>query len=246
MRFELQRADFWKRISAFLFDAIMLVIIAVGVATLLSAVLKYDTYSDEYSSVQQEYYDKYGVDPDIPVEEQKEVYDAAQAEFIRDERAIYNYTMLFNLTLIILSFSLLIAYVVWEIVIPRFLGHGRTLGKKIFGLAVMRTNGVKVGGIVFFVRTVIGKYTIETMVPLYFIIMALFGSVGIMGIIMVVLLGILEIFTIATTKTRSTIHDLVSDTVVVDMASQMIFDSEEELIAYKTRIHEEEVRNKEY
>ena len=60
------------------------------------------------------------------------------------------------------------------------------------------------------------------------------------------LLGILEIFTIATTRTRSTIHDLVSDTVVVDMASQMIFDSEEELIAYKTRIHEEEVNKREY
>ena len=42
------------------------------------------------------------------------------------------------------------------------------------------------------------------------------------------------------------IHDLISDTVVVDYASQLIFENVDELMAYKTKIHEEEVRNTEY
>ena len=86
----------------------------------------------------------------------------------------------------------------------------------------------------------------ETMVPIYLFIMFFFGSIGILGPLVIILLLGLNVFTVFYTKTRSTIHDLVSDTVVVDMASQMIFESEEELIAYKTKIHEEEVNKREY
>ena len=48
------------------------------------------------------------------------------------------------------------------------------------------------------------------------------------------------------THTRSPIHDLVAKTVTVDFASQMIFDSEEALLAYKTKLHEEKARRAEY
>ena len=130
--------------------------------------------------------------------------------------------------------------------VPICFKHGRTLGKKIFGLAVIRTNGVKLGGQAHFIRAIIGKYTIETMVPVYILLMIIFGTLGITGTLVLLLLLGLELFTVFTTKTRSTIHDLISDTVVVDYNSQMIFDSEEELIAYKTRIHEEEANKREY
>lgn len=250
MRFELQRADFWKRISAFMFDMIMLVTLAVGIAAIMSAVLKYDSYNENFERIKSEYYDKYGIDPEIPedelTDEQKQAYIDADADFSKDKDAIYNYNMLLNLTLLILSISVLIAYIALEVVVPHLFKYGRTLGKRIFGLAVMRTNGVKVSGPVFFVRTVIGKYTMETMVPIYLIIMTIFGSIGPLGLIVILLLLGLNVFTVFYTKTRSTIHDLVADTVVVDMASQMIFESEEELIAYKTRIHEEEANKKEY
>ena len=76
--------------------------------------------------------------------------------------------------------------------------------------------------------------------------MILFGNLGVVGTVLLILILVLEIFTMCYTKTRSAIHDLVSDTVVVDFQSQMIFESEDELIAYKTRIHEEEANKKEY
>ena len=250
MRFELQRADFWKRISAFLFDIIMLITLAVGISAILSAVLKYDSYYENYDRIREEYYERYNIDPEISedelTEEQKQTYEIANKEFSTDPDAAYNHVMLLNLSLIILSFSVLISYIALELVIPYVFKYGRTLGKRIFGLAVMRTNGVKVSNQAFFIRTIIGKYTMETMVPIYLFIMTVFGSIALIGPVLIFLLLALNVFTVFYTKTRSTIHDLVSDTVVVDMASQMIFESEEDLIAYKTRIHQEEANRQEY
>ena len=60
---------------------------------------------------------------------------------------------------------------------------------------------------------------------------------------MVCLLFVLQIGVMIATKTNSSIHDLLSDTVVVDFACQQIFDTEEELIAYKQAQHEKEVNN---
>ena len=61
MRFELQRADFWKRISAFLFDIIIFGILFMGFATAMSAILDYDKYLDIVEEVEMEYVEKYGM-----------------------------------------------------------------------------------------------------------------------------------------------------------------------------------------
>ena len=47
---DIQKASFWKRISAYIFDMIMLVIVAVGIAFLLSTLLGYDSYSDRLNA----------------------------------------------------------------------------------------------------------------------------------------------------------------------------------------------------
>ena len=41
-------------------------------------------------------------------------------------------------------------------------------------------------------------------------------------------------------------HCLLSDTVVVDMSSQLIFESEQAMIDYKKKLHEEEVARAKY
>ena len=253
MRFDIQKADFWKRLSAFMFDALMLFMLAIGVAAVLSTCLSYNKHAEAMVDIESEYAEKYNINLNLTPEEyeklsdeEKAVFDAANSEFEKDERAIYAYNMLINLTLISLSMSLLVSFIILELVVPVFFKHGRTLGKKIFGLAVIRTNGVKISGQAHFIRSIIGKYTMETMVPIYILLMILFGNLGFIGTVMLVLMLGREIFTVCYTRTRSTIHDLISDTVVVDMASQMIFESEEELIAYKTALHEEEAKRSDY
>ena len=253
MRFEIQRADFWKRISAFLFDFIMLGIVVVGVATLLSVVFNYDYYADIANEVEAEYAERYGIDPNISsedfnalTEEQKAPYIACDEARQKDERLIIAYNIMMNLVLLIVSVSILVGFLIMEFAVPLFFKNGQTLGKKAFGLGVVHTNGVRLKGQAHFIRSVIGKCVIEVMVPVYIFLMILFGNLGIVGTAVLVLLFILEIFVIATTKTRSAIHDLISDCVVVDFSSQMVFENADELMEYKTRIHAEEVNRKEY
>ena len=253
MRFELQRADFWKRISAFLFDIILLGIVIVGAAAAMSAILGYDKHMAVVEQVEKEYTEKYGVNSELTEEEmaalsaeERAIYDAYDEARQKDERLIIGYNLLFSMALAITSVSILIGYVVMELLVPIFFKNGQTLGKKIFGLAVVHTNGVRLHGQAHFVRSVIGKCLIEALVPAYFILMILFGSLGIVGLVVLVLMAGLQLFALISTRTRSAIHDLISDTVVVDMASQMIFENADELIAYKTKIHEEMVNQKEY
>ena len=56
---DLQKANFWKRISAALLDLILLFIVIVGCALLLSVVFGYDSYSEtlegRYEAIEKEY-----------------------------------------------------------------------------------------------------------------------------------------------------------------------------------------------
>ena len=134
-----------------------------------------------------------------------------------------------------ITVSLLVSDFIVYFVVPLLFKNGQTLGKKIFGLAVMRTNSVKISNPALFIRAMVGRFAIETMFPVSLIVMFCLGLLPI-GPIVVILLGILEIVVMIVTKTNSSIHDLISDTVVVDMASQQIFDTAEEMESYKAQL----------
>jgi hypothetical protein len=42
------------------------------------------------------------------------------------------------------------------------------------------------------------------------------------------------------------LHDVLAKTVVIDLASQMIFENEEALIAYKTKVHADQAARQTY
>ncbi len=253
MRYDIQRADLWKRISAFLFDAIITSMLVVGIGALLSVIFNYNSYFEMVENAEREVSEKYGVDFDISSEEyeqlsdeKKQAYIDANEEFSKNENVIYGYNMMLNLAMVIVSVSLLLGFLVLDFGVPMLLGNGRTLGKKIFGLAVIRSGGYKMSGQAHFIRSMIGKCAIETMVPVYILIMIIFGNLGIVGTGVLVLFAGLQIYAVASTRNKTAIHDLVSDTVAVDMASQMIFDTEAEMIEYKKKLHQEEAERKPY
>ncbi len=253
MALSIQKANFWKRISAYLFDVIITVIIAVGVATVLSLLLGYDKNNDRLQSYYTEYEIQYGVDFDITEEELNELsqeekanYDDAVKAFSKDPRVLEVYQKAFSLSLVIVSVSLLLSIVVVQFVAPLFFKNGQTLGKKIFGLAVMRTNCVKISNLVLFIRTVFGMYAIESMFPITLLLMTAFGLLGGIGTITILLLLILQVGVLIGTKHNAAIHDLLTDSVVVDMASQRIFDSEDALLAYKKAEAAEEAARQTY
>ena len=253
MIFDLQKASMWKRISAFLFDVILLGIAAVGVAFILSTVLRFDSYNDALQAAYDGYEAAYDVVFEITEEEylrmteaDHERYNTAYAALIADKEAMYNYNMVMNLTLVITTLSILAAYLILEFFIPIRLGNGQTLGKKIFGIGVMRVDGVKVVPPLLFIRTILGKFTIETMIPVLIIIMIFFNSIGIVGILILGLILLLQVILMIVTHTNSCIHDVLAKTVTVDIASQMIFESEEEMIEYKKKVHAEKVARQIY
>ena len=253
MIFDLQKASMWKRISAFLFDFILLAVATVGFAYVRSTALGYTKHNTALEDAYGRYEAEYGVSFDIsqeeflqmPAEKQARWNEAYQA-LIKDGEAMYSYNMVINLTLLISSLAILFAYLTLEFFVPVKFGNGQTLGKKIFGVAVMRTDGVKVTAPLLFIRTILGKYTIETMIPVLIGVMIFFNMIGIVGTLILGLILLLQIILMIATHTNACIHDVLAKTVAVDMASQMIFETEEEMIAYKNKVHAEKVAREAY
>ena len=252
MNIELQKANMWKRISAGLFDGILLAMLAVGLAFLLSVVLGYDGHTAQLEARYAEYEARYGITLDITsadyeamTEEERGQYDAALAAFAEDREAGYLYSLLINLTLVIITFGILLSYLILELIVPLLFGNGQTVGKKVFGVAVMRMDGVKVSPTILLVRTLLGKYAVETMIPVFVLLSLLFGTASIVTVVLLAFLVIAQIALLIFTQANTPLHDMLAGTVAVDLASQLIFDTPEELLEYKKKIHAESMAAKE-
>ena len=250
---DLQKANFWKRVAAWLFDGILLCVLAVGCGTLLAEVLHYDTHAQNLQAAYDKYETQYGVVFEMTAEEYAAMseeaqknYDAAYGALLTDQMAVTAYNKVMNQSLLIITFSILAAILVLEFAVPLWIGNGQTLGKKIFALGLIRTDSVRVNSMQLFARAVLGKFTVETMIPVYIMIMVFFGNMGIAGTMALMAIGVIQLILLIVTRNNSQIHDLVAGTVVVDIASQTIFRDTEELIAYTKRIHAERAARQPY
>lgn len=251
MIYDLQKGSLLKRASAFLLDGILLVILTTGFAFALSGIFHYNKVSRQYSDGMDYYAAKYEIDFDSVVsqedydaldEETRAKYDNAINDMNNDAELVHSLNTLVVMIVAIVSAALFLSYGVIEYMFPMIFKNGQTVGKKIFGLGVMRTNGVKVGPVAMFIRTFFGKYIIETMIPVLIALMLIFqaigimGSTGLMGPVFVLGLVILEIAMVAVTRTNSMLHDKLADCVVVDLESQKIFDDEQSMIDFKANL----------
>lgn len=253
MHLDIQKANMWKRISAALFDVILLSVIVAFLAMLLSSLLGFDTYNNALDECYSKYESKYGISFDITMDDYNamtqqdiDLYNLAYQDFSRDEEAIFNFNVIVRLTVTIASVSILVGYLALEFIVPLFLKDGRTLGKKIFGIGVMRAHGTRVSPVALFIRTFLGKFTIETMIPVLIILMIFWGTIGIVGPLVIAGILLLQLILLATSRTNSVIHDRLSDTVVIDTESQMVFDTEDDLIEYTKRLHAEKAAKEVY
>lgn len=253
MIYDLQKASLLKRISAAVLDLILLCILAVGVASVMSGVFDYDSYYETLDAGYEKYGQQFDISMNITQADFNELTEAEQQRYLdavaamnKDEAVLTAYNMLIYLSLIIATIAVLLSYLALDFVVPLLFGNGQTVGKKVFAIAVMKSNGVKVNTVSLFIRTVLGKFTIETMVPLLLVMMMFWGVIGIVGPAVILGIAIVEIFLMITSRTNATIHDTLAQTVAVDLQSQLIFGSEDELMDYKKRAHEEMVRKQHY
>lgn len=248
MAFSIQKATIWKRFSAFLFDFILTVILSIGFMLVFSSILHYDAHSNELTAyckeIQTNIEEEYNLDLNFMQTEDYEKLTDEEKEPYEDALKAYNDALrtdakvsamlqkLFFLTLVMISLGFLFGILILDFILPLCLKNGQTLGKKIFGTAVMRSNSVKISNFVLFARSIFGVFVIETLFPIALIIMMYFGILGRLGIIIVFLLLCLQAGLLFFSHNRTTIHDLLADTIVVDMASQPIFDTQEEALAF--------------
>ena len=248
MGISLQKASVGKRIIAAIFDFICLSILAVGLATLFSLTFGYNGYIHTVESACERYESEYGVEFDITIqeyeqmsEEERKAYDTADQALRSDKDVIYAYNMFIYLTMLMITFSILISVLGVEFVVPLLFGNGQTLGKKIFGIGVMHTEGIKISSLQLFVRAVLGKFALELMIPLSIVIMIFFNSIGIISVVVLFILLAVQGICLVSTRTWSLLHDVIAGTVAVDLASQRIFDTKEQLLEYTKARHAEQV-----
>lgn len=249
MIYDLQKASMWKRISAFLFDMILLSILAVFFVWILSSVLGHDKYMTAYTDVCDRYAAEYGVTDemilsasnDTATPEQTDILNRASEALSADPEAMYALEMVANLTTVMVTFGLLVGFLILEFLVPMLFGNGQTLGKKIFGVGVMLVDGVRISSLSLFVRTVLGKFAVETMpfAMCFIFIWTGFGS-PVFFLIGGALL-IAQLLILIFSRENALLHDKMAATVTVDLASQMIFNTREELLEYKKQQHARKV-----
>lgn len=195
----------------------------------------------------QSYQEDFSVDltrnsDDVPKSELKnwlKAYDKCDKVLATD--LSYNARMMRILafTLLMISLGILLSMLILEFIVPLLFKNGQTVGKKVFGIAVIHQNGVRVNTITMFIRTFLGKYAVETMVPVLLVLM-MFTSNALISVIVIALLFIFEIVLFVWNKDyRPFIHDVFAKTVTVDLASQMIFENEAEMVAFRQSTYAE-------
>lgn len=254
MIYDIQKASILKRISAWLLDFILICILAVGFMFLLSWITGLDKYSTQWQQTTEKWAKEYNVDFNITEEQynkftdaEKANWDAAYDKVEQELSQNKSRSMTLSLLVVCLIIGLLLSFVILNFIVPLALKNGRTVGMKVFNLGVVFTNGVRINTFALFVRSILGQYTLETMVPVFIVIMVVLGlPVGFVGLVVLVGLAILQLVLVIATKTRSLVHDIISNTVIVDMASQMIFENYDALVSYKEEVAKASAEKSEY
>lgn len=240
---DLQKASIMKRLAAWLLDAILTAIVSVGFAVLLSVILRYDNHSETYRTKLENHESQYGIMTQVS-QEQYDAMSKAEQQSYNEIAGMSN--LVFSLSLVMISGSILLGILSTEFVVPLLLKNGQTIGKKAFSIGLVKADGVKINAMQLFVRALLGKYTIETMIPVYILVMFYFNVMDITGTFVLGGLLLAQLICLAVSSTNSLIHDLLAGTVTVDIASQKIFGSTDELVAYTNRMHAEQAKKQDY
>lgn len=253
MVYSLQKAGIWKRIAAWILDGILVCILATGFVFLLSGLLGYDNYSRTLDEGYEKYEKQYGVSFDISYddyealsEDARRYFDTAYNALINDKDVMHAYNMVINLTMVMATVGILLSILVWEFIVPLFLQNGQSIGKKIFGICVIRSDGVRLNNLQLLTRALLGKFTVETMIPVFAVLMLYLGTGGLVSLVILLILLVGQLACLGITRSNAAIHDLMAGTVVVDMSSQMIFQTTEDLIAYQKQVAAEKAARQTY
>lgn len=265
MSAEISKAGLVRRIAAWVLDAMLLCMIAVGAICGISALMGYEEHNAVFQAVYQECEtkseEKYGISFQLSLEayeqmtqEERDAFDAAYEAasqeaydaLVANEEAMAAFSMIVQISLTAASLGILVAVLITEFAVPLLLKNGQTLGKKAFSIGVVRNDGVKANTLQLLARALLGKYTIEIMIPVFLILMMFWGMMDMTGTIVIIGLGILQLVVCLVSKTNACIHDLLAGTVAVDLNTQRVFATTDDLINHVKRIQADRAAKQDY
>lgn len=251
--FELHKASFSKRFGAGTFDLILLSILAIGLVLVIHWVTGFDNHSQKYEEALNYYQTKYNVTFDIQEEtynslseSERQNWDKAYEALTSDVTAMTEYNIMITTIYLSVALGILLSYLILEFIVPLCFGNGMTIGKKLFSISLMSVNGVKVGKVQLFVRTMFGKYVVETMVPVCLIVMFFLNITTGLSLIIIAALGLLQAAIFLFTRDKKLIHDVFAQTVVVDYSTQTIYETYDALIKAKEDYYAKKANETEY
>ena len=247
---DIQKAAYSKRLFAFLADAILVAIITSGLFFVFSAVSGIDSHSAKYTEIIKSYEERYGVTFGLSNEEYekltpeaksnyKTAVDAANSDAEANKAVKTYYTLLLSG----IAAGILLSVLIVEFAVPVILKDGRTPGKRLFGLGVMRNGCIRISAPVLFIRAVIGKGLFEIVLPVFILFTVLTNITGFFGIILLIVFAVFETVSLVKSGGSSFLHDVLTDTVVIDWSSQRIFASVAERDEYLKKLEEDKAEH---
>lgn len=219
-----------KRLAAYLIDLILLLVITLGVVLGMYSAMDYQTYEQKYEMYCEKYGQLHGVDLSASRADQAELSEAEQEKYMAawealngDADAIDSIKQMLRITLLSLIVGLFVAYVILEVMLPLIFKNGQTIGKKLLGLCVMHKYHVRVGVMQMIYRTILGKYFIETMIPVVMLVLSNYGVLGTTASLVLSAIAMTQGFIVLMSQANCGIHDKIFNTVVADFKKQHIF-----------------------
>lgn len=226
-----------KRFAAFFIDLVVFILLLTGVTWIVGDIAGYNRNAE----LLEEKYVEHGI---YIVDEKTNEYifcDTTQkvcqdgwVTFNKDEEACKYYDKSVELTTLILTISVFVTYAALEFVVPLLFKNGQTIGMFILKIGLVSNDGVRVNHKQMFVRFIIGKYIVATMIPIYGLIFLFFNLYGgLLGLIAFAsILGIDLLMTLASPK-KAGIANSISSCYACDLDTSMIYDTIEEVNAIK-------------
>lgn len=247
---DIQTAGMWKRISAALLDAVIFIVVMEALILLFSAALGFNTYLEKMDALEAKHFAASGIEtaltqseydklPEAEQEQYRLKVEVANRAYQNDPEVIEVYGKIVSVSWMMITFPILITFLILEFAIPLIFKNGQTVGKKVFGIAIMRIDCIKITPFMTFTRGMLGKCTFGTLIPIYLAMLVVFNMLGPVGVLACAALLIAQIIMFFLTKYHTPIHDKLAVTVAVDMNSQMIFDTPEERDEYFKRLSAE-------
>ena len=235
-----------KRMAAYVIDLILLLIITVSVVFGMFSTMNFDNYRNELVSYYDKYEQQYDVDLSVSKsglsEEEQQKYDAALDALNSDEGALTVLSNIVKIVLVSLAVGLLVAYAILEVMLPLIFKNGQTIGKKAMGLCVMHKEHIRVSVLQVIYRAILGKYFVETLIPVVMLLLKLSGTLGTTASLILSAIAMTQGFIVLMSQANCGIHDKLFKTVVADFEQQYIFDSLQEKRAYEQELAEREAK----